>query len=414
MFKLALSLVVGLCLTGVTSAQTIAPFPAAPGGNHSARATELALAAAQQGTTSQLQEALTQNYTNGAWVDFSRSVYLRYFTATLARLIRTDLKDGANWTPFTASRLRYNTAGLVLTDTTDQYQTAPYGPIAATVSTFNTPSQVRWEWHLSRQPGSAANVPFDSVSRSTHTYNSAGQPTQVLIQLYLARTYMAVSRLLFTYNAQGLVAVQETQTSTNNGTTWVPSNRTTYTYNVAGKVQQVVTEIAPPATGVYANSTRSTYQYDAQGRPSVITNDAWLNNAWAVDSQDLFAYNSAGDLASLTFQDWTGSAFVNVSRVLYTYQQVTSSRGAAARRPLVVVPNPSGPGALAQLLLETGAPVPSGVVYDQLGRQVAVLASTPAQAARGFLPLPTNLPAGLYVVYLRAGDRQWQARWQQL
>ena len=119
-------------------------------------------------------------------------------------------------------------------------------------------------------------------------------------------------------------------------------------------------------------------------------------------------------ISSVTSQDWTGSTFVNVSRVLFNYQQVTSSRGAAARRPLAVVPNPSEAGSPAQILLEAGAPAPSGAVFDQLGRQVAVLTSTPAQAARGVLPLPANLPAGLYLVYLRAGNRQWQARWQQL
>ena len=84
------------------------------------------------------------------------------------------------------------------------------------------------------------------------------------------------------------------------------------------------------------------------------------------------------------------------------------------RQPLAIVPNPSTAEAPAQLLLEPIAAAATGAVYDQLGRQVAVLASTPAQAARGLLPLPTNLPAGLYVVYLRAGERQWQARWQQL
>ena len=416
MLKLAFSIAAGLFLAGaVASAQTVTLLPTGSGEHLGSQAIGVVPATlVRQITAAQLREVIFQNYTNGDWVDFLRSRYSRYRTPLLAGLIETDLKTGATWTLATANRLRYNTAGLVLTDTIDQFQQQAYGPFAVSVNTYNTPTQVRWGWQLSRPPGSAASVPFDSVSRNTHTYNAAGQLIQVLTQLYTARTYLAVSRTLYTYNAQNLVAVAETQTSLTNGTTWVPASRSTYTYNAAGKVQQVVTEIAPPTTGVYANSTRDTYQYDAQGRPSVVATDKWVNNAWARDSQDLSAYNAAGDLASLTSQDWTGSAFVNVSRVLFNYQQVTSSRGVAARRPLAVVPNPSEAGGPAQILLEAGAPAPNGAVFDQLGRRVAVLTSTPAQAARGVLPLPANLPAGLYLVYLRAGNRQWQARWQQL
>ncbi|MBF9236116.1 hypothetical protein I2I05_01790 [Hymenobacter sp. BT683] len=415
MLKLSLSIVTGLFLAGATaSAQTNILLPTASGGGLSNRATGLVPGAfVRQITAAQLQEAIFQNYTNGNWVDFSRARYSRYYAPLLPGLIETDLKNGNAWTLSSASRLRYNSAGLVLTDTIDQFQQPTYGPFSVLVNTYNTPTQVRWEWQLTRPAGSAASVPFDSVSRNTHTYNAAGQRTQVLHQLYTARTFLSVSRDLYTYNAQNLVSVQETQTSTNNGTNWAPSTRSTYTYNAANKVQQVVNQIAS-STGVYTNSTRDTYQYDAQGRPSVVTTDNWVNNAWVVDSQNLYAYNAAGDLASLTNQDWTGSAFVNVSRVLFNYQQVTSSRGAAALRPLAVVPNPSEAGTTAQILLETGTAAPHGAVFDQLGRRVTVLTSTPAQAARGVLPLPTNLPAGLYLVYLRAGNRHWQARWQQL
>ena len=411
MLKLTLSFAAGLFLAGaVASAQTVI-FPPATFGS---RATVgMGTPLARQITAAQLQESILQNYTNGNWVDFARLRYSRYRTPLLVGLIETDEKTGAAWNLTTASRLRYNSAGLVLTDTIDQFQQPTFGPFIVLVNTYTTPTQLRWGWQLTRRAGSDLSVPFDSTSRSTHTYNGAGRLTQVLFELYMARTFLAVSRSLHSYNAQNLVSVVETQTSLTNGTTWVPAGRTTSTYTAAGKVQQVITEIAPPTTGVYANATRDTYQYDAQDRPSVVTTDKWVNNAWALDSQDLYAYNAAGDVASVTSQDWTGSAFVNVSRVLFNYQQVTSSRGAAAGRPLAVVPNPSEAGSPAQIMLEAGAPAPSGAVFDGLGRQVATLTGTAAQAARGSLPLPTNLPAGLYLVQLRAGNRQWQARWQQ-
>ncbi|MFC6221982.1 hypothetical protein ACFP2F_01920 [Hymenobacter artigasi] len=416
MLKRTFSIAAGLLLAGaVASAQAVNCLPTALVGPLGSRAIGVVPATLlRQITAAQLQEAIFQNYTSGNWVDFARSRYSRYRTPLLPGLIETDLKIGTAWVLTSASRLRYNTAGLVLTDTLDQFRQAPFGPFAAQVNTYTTPTQVRWEWQLSRQPGSAASAPFDSTTRGTHTYNAAGQRTQVLHEFYVARMYLATSRDLYTYNAQNLVTVAETQNTSTNGAAWVPASRTTSTYTAASKVQQVVTETAPPTTGVYANSTRDTYQYDAQGRPSVSTTDNWSANAWVLDSQTLYAYNAAGDLASLTNQDWTGSAFVNASRVLLNYQQVTSSRGLADLRPLAVVPNPSVAGVAAQILLETGMAAPSGAVFDQLGRQVAVLSATPGQAATGSLTLPANLPAGLYLVHLRAGNRQWQARWQQL
>lgn len=128
-------------------------------------------------------------------------------------------------------------------------------------------------------------------------------------------------------------------------------------------------------------------------------------------SQSLSAYSATGDLASITFQDWDGSRFLNVQRALFTYQQVLRTTAATVHQPLAIVPNPSTFEAPAQLLLDPAAATATGAVYDQLGRQVAVLGYSSALGNRTALVLPAGLPVGLYVVRLLAGGRQWQARW---
>ena len=398
-------------MTALAPAQSLPARHLPPGTKAEVRQ---ALVAAPQGTVSQLQELLLQNYTAGAWVDMGRITYSRYRTPLLPGLIRFELRQGANWVLFGANRLRYNTAGRVLTDTTDQYQLPPYGPLAAVVNTYNTPTQLRWEWQLSRQLGGSGPASLDSVQRNTSTYNAAGQLIRVLEQQYAARTLTTTGQQLSTYDAQGRMTILEDQTTADKGATWRLATRETTTYTAASKAQQEIIEVANSAGSAYVNDERHTYQYDAQSRLTILTTDKWLNAQWALKSQSLTAYNATGDPVSITFQDWDGSRFLNVQRALLTYQQVLRTTAATARQPLAIVPNPSTTEAPAQLLLDPAAATATGAVYDQLGRQVAVLASTPAQAARGVLPLPTNLPAGLYVVHLRAGDRQWQARWQQL
>lgn len=410
MSKLLL-LITGLTLTLAAQAQVITDQVQLPGQGLGSRSP---MAAAQTGAVSQLQEVLLQNYDAGAWVDFERQTYLHYRTPTLPGLIRSDRKNAASWVASTAHRYQYTTAGVIQSDTIDQYLQAPFGAYFASIGSFTTPSQVRREWQTTHIPGSPTAA-WDSVRRHTHTYNSAGQRTQLLEELYQQEAFQLSARRLWTYNALGQIAVFEAQTPPNGGPNWGPLQRATYTYNAAGHVQQVTAEITNIGGTAYVNATRNSMQFDGQGRESVLTSDDWGNdNTWQLHSHTLYAYDAAGDLTSATLQLWNGSTFQNAQRLLFTYAQVLSARSATTGvRQLAVVPNPSSVDAPAQLLLEAGAASATGRVYDHLGRLVAALACPPAQVSRGFLPLPAGLPAGLYLVRLRAGARQWQARWDQ-
>lgn len=136
---------------------------------------------------------------------------------------------------------------------------------------------MRWEWQLTRQFGSSSPALFDSVRRSTSTYNAAGQLIQVLEQQYAACTFTTTGRELWTYDARGRVSILEGQTTTDKGATWRLATRQTTTYNPAGKAQQDIFEIANSAGSAYIKDQRYTYQYDAQSRLAVLTTDKWLN-----------------------------------------------------------------------------------------------------------------------------------------
>ena len=406
MIKIFLSLWIGLSLAAAAQAQTLpAAFSStAPAGR--------VLALARQGS-SQLQQALFQDYVNGAWADSARALYLRYAGPGQPEEVQFDTRQNSSWVKVIVNRARYNSAGLVLTDTSSQFIVLPHGPVFATVNTYNTPTQLQWSWSSAPRAGSSPVV-WDSLQRTLHTYNATGQLAQLLHQLYLARTLHDESHELFTYNAQGQLTSEETQNAALLGGAWQPVGRTTHTYNAAGKEQQAITEKAG-ATGVYTNATRETWQYDGQNRTTVLVTDTWTNNAWQAETQDIYAYTAAGEVTSVTSQNWNSKAFVNSSRVVFTYQVGAATRRAVAARRLVVVPNPSsaadGP---ARLLLEASTAGATGAVYDQLGRQVAALVATPGQAQRGVLALPAGLPAGLYVVRLQGAGQQWLARWQNL
>lgn len=410
MFKSLLSLLVSLIFAVAAQAQSSLFHQPLPG----MRPEVGRAAAAARPAASQLQEALVQDFDNGNWNDVARNVYLRYSGPLQPSRVRTDLRQGTAWVPLFLNRLRYNSAGLVLTDSLDQLQLPPTGPFSAQVNTYTTPTRLLWEWSLVRNILLPATAPWDSVERSTHTYNAAGQVAQILQQSYAARVYTNVLRQLFTYNAQNKLSVLETQTPAATAGAWQPDARSTYTYNAAGFEQQIVNETADNPTRTYVNESRETLQYNAQNRVTVITTDEWQANAWQVESQALYAYNALGDVVSITIQEWNGTAFVNSQRVLFNYLQVASVRGAAAWRKLAVAPNPSYSETPARLLLEPGTDALTGAIYDQVGRRVATLAATAGQARRGYMELPTELPAGLYVVRLHNATQQWQARWNKL
>jgi hypothetical protein len=366
-------------------------------------------------TVSQLQEVLIQNWNGSAWVDLQRQTYLRYVTPTLPGTIRIDRKNGAAWATSAAHRYRYTSAGEILTDTTDQFQQTPYGAYFASINTFNTPGQMRWEWYKTRNAFSTT-APWDSLKRNAHSYNGAGQRTQVLEEFYTGGSFSTVARRLWAYNALGQVSVYETQ-SNSGPNSWDPLQRFSYTYNAAGKLQQAITESVLLGSNTYGNSARNTYTFDTQGRESVLTTETWgTNNAWGPSSQTLYAYAANGDPSTATLQAWNASAnaYQNYQRALFTYAQVTASQHAQnAAIGLAVAPNP-GSAAEAGLYyqLPTAAPV-SVEVCDLLGRRVATALAAGTQAAGPHRVALAGLALapGLYTVRLRAGQQQWQTKW---
>jgi hypothetical protein len=353
----------------------------------------------------QLQQALVQNYTANTWVDYSRTLYLRYATPTLPGQAATERKAGSAWSPYARHRYQYTTAGIIATDTVDQYYLGAYSPYFVYARTFTSPSQIQHEWQMNRFPGTT--TPWDTTKRNTYTYNPAGQNTQVQEQFYSSGQFDDVARRLSTYNALGQVSVYETQSSDQSGG-WEPVQRFTYTYNAAGKLQQAITEGASLSTGAYLNSARNTYQFDAQGRESILTTESWDNNTWSLSSQTLYTYDAFSNLAVATLQAWNPntSAYQNYQRVLFTYLQVTGTRPATLATGVQLAPNPTAGRQATSLRYELqSAATPSVTILDLTGRTVATVPAQPQVAGAHALALPTPAAPGLYLVRLTTGTQ---------
>ena len=366
------------------------------------------LLAGRLSTVSQLQELLAQNW-SGGWVDNARQVYLRYRTSTRPGTIRVDRKTGGSWVLSSAHRYRYTSADEILSDSTDQYQVAPYGPYFASISTFNTPRQVRWEWEKVINPAGGSTAPWDSIRRTSHTYNAAGQRIQVLEEFYAGGLFSAALRRLLSYNALGQVSGEEAQTNAG-PTTWNPFQRFAYTYNAAGKLQQAIAETVPIGGNTYVNSARNTLSFDAQGREILLDTESWDNNAWVPSSHTVYAYAANGDLTTATLQAWNAATatYQNSQRLVFSYAQVTATRNASTSSlQLAAVPNPSS-GASAEVRYQLLAAAPASVeLLDLAGRRVAVAQPAqmqPAGAHRVSLA-GLGLVPGLYLVRLRAGTQ---------
>ena len=92
------------------------------------------------------------------------------------------------------------------------------------------------------------------------------------------------------------------------------------------------------------------------------------------------------------------------SPIWYTRQIITATQGPSSPTlALSVFPNPAPAGATVSYFLTTGTVV-SAAVYDALGRRMLTLADElPQGQGSHTLPVPAGLPAGVYVVQLRAG-----------
>ena len=210
--------------------------------------------------------------------------------------------------------------------------------------------------------------------RTTRTYEN-DLATVNLIEVWENNAWSNLEKTLATYDANG----NETESREQNwdGSQWVDMKVITWSYNAQGDVLQELSETS--FVGI-TMKTRDTYTYDSQDSLSEQLTEQWDmgSQSWFNVRQRLFTYKD-GALYQELDKKWDGSAFVNDKRDTYSYTTLTrvarkdeNPKSVPQNFRLTNYPNPFNPETTIQFNLPQDAKI-SLAIYDAQGNRVTSL-----------------------------------------
>jgi len=115
--------------------------------------------------------------------------------------------------------------------------------------------------------------------------------------------------------------LDQTLTQFSLGATWLNISRITYTYNADKTVNQTITEIWNLVTSAWNNTLRNAYTYNAAKLPVTDTMQNWNSTQWQDSALTINTYDANNRLLNTLDQDWdnTQSGWINNSQSNFTY-----------------------------------------------------------------------------------------------
>jgi hypothetical protein len=367
-------------------------------------------------TATRLVRQLDQEYYHGAWADTLRTTYSRFTPANNARSVlqeQAKFSAGILFQSTSLTRATINADEQTTRDTTYTYSAG-----GATTPTTNQTYSYNAQGQLMQtvQQQRVGNA-WRDYFRTSYTYNAAGQPAGWLNESDYSGTGLTnTSQVTLTYNAQGLVTLYDYQYWSATANSFDPDYKSQYTYDAAGHL--LTQQSQHYLFGAFRDFVRAFFTYNPAGQLQTVNSDYFNGAAWQADALEQYGYDADGNRTQYVRQRPTSPAtpttYANEYRILYAYERITATQRAQnAAVGLAVAPNPGSAAAAALYYQLPVAALVSVEVCDLLGRRVATARALENQAAGAHRVALAGvvLAPGLYMVRLRAGQQQWQAKW---
>lgn len=118
------------------------------------------------------------------------------------------------------------------------------------------------------------------------------------------------------YDADGNETAHLHQVWNDSGSVWVNDQRTSTVWVNGLPVSYVLQTWSGSA---WINSSDILYTYDLQGHRTGYSTQNWGDSVWVNVDQELFTFDVNGHQTSHTYQHWSDSAWANLSLLLFTY-----------------------------------------------------------------------------------------------
>ncbi len=236
-----------------------------------------------------------------------------------------------------------------------------------------------------------------------YTLNPQDKPLTYTHQEYDASLgWYNYNRTTFTYDASGLniATIMGEQWDMATGS-WYNVYQSQYTLNSAGAPTQVVMQNWNRTTNTWVPSGRYTYAYDAAGNDTAMTQETWdaTTGTYKNSMKEVYTYNTFNQMTSDTKLYWDGSSFavtINTTSFHYYYEPYTTSPSA------VVEAGEAGevkvyPTVCSQQVFVEGAK--EGTGYQLLSANGQVVGMGKLREGQNTIETG-NLSAGMYLLHM--------------
>ncbi|MCA9733339.1 T9SS type A sorting domain-containing protein [candidate division KSB1 bacterium] len=157
---------------------------------------------------------------------------------------------------------------------------------------------------------------LENMTKSDLFYDGNGVLVSQTHYIWAENDWMKNSETTFVYNAQGLLA-EETETLDAGGVPF-PTSKTLYTYTTAQLVESITHQGYDFITAGWNNESKESNSYDGSGQILEELYQEWDGSAWVNVRIIISSYNGSAT-SSILYQNWNGSAWENENRDTYIW-----------------------------------------------------------------------------------------------
>jgi len=211
--------------------------------------------------------------------------------------------DGTAWVLYSKVLYTYNSSNQVTTMILQSWGGSTWVPVSQNVYTYNSAGKLVVDQY---QTWNSLTMTFDASSQKTYYYDVSGNLVNETDQAYVMSTPVYTNQWAYTYSS-----TNQLLTTTYNvwdGSTWDPMTMLTNTYDSSGNMTNTLSQLYDAGTSTWVNNTLHIYSgFTASHKPTIDILQNWDGTGtgtWVNDMRFTYTYNSFDQLTSSMGESW--------------------------------------------------------------------------------------------------------------
>lgn len=211
--------------------------------------------------------------------------------------------DGTTWVLYSNTLYSYNSSNMMTSMILQSWNGSSWAPVSQNLYSYNTANKLVIDQY---QVWSSLTMSFEASSQKTYYYDASGNRINETDQTYVSSVPIYTSQWAYTYS--GTNQLLTTTYNTWSGSGWDPISMTTNTYDSTGNMTNQLYQLYDAMGAVWVNNTLHIYSGFTSGHmPTMDIEQHWDatgGGSWVNFMQFINTYNSFDQLTSRTGTSW--------------------------------------------------------------------------------------------------------------